>query len=58
MTTTEEIRPTVPIQRLRGGAIEDEIDDFYDNNDIMVETVEEEPYEAVENTDIIVIDDD
>ena len=48
--TTEEIGP-VPIRRIRGGAIEDEIDDFYDNNDVMVEIVEEdEPYEIVQNT--------
>ena len=57
MTTTEEMRPTVPIKRLRGGAIEDEIDDFYDSNDILVETVEEEePYEVVENTATIIPD--
>ena len=55
MTTKEEMKPIAPTKRLRKGAIEDEIDDFYDNNDIMGETVEEEEsYEVVENTDIII----
>ena len=45
MTTTEETKPIVPTIRLRGGVIEDEIDDYYDNNNILVEMVEEEkPY--------------
>ena len=44
MTTKEEKKPIVPTKRIRGGAVEDEIDDFYDNHDILVDTVEEEPY--------------
>ena len=42
MTTKEEKKHIVPTKRLRGGAIEDEIDNFNDNNDILVETVGEE----------------
>ena len=51
MTTTEETKPIVPTIRLRGGAIEDKIDDYYDKNGILVETVEEEEqYKEVANT--------
>ena len=40
MTTTEEMKPIVPPVRLREGAIEDKISDYYDNTDILVGIVD------------------
>lgn len=50
MTNTQEIKPIVAPIRLRGGAIEDKIEDYYNNNYILVETVEPEIKDQYDGT--------